>query len=443
MKKLLTLLLILFCSQAQASYLVPGSDSFHIQSENYISFPNLGFGILKSSEDLPLQRVPNNKNYLYSDPLYSNQQPYLNIAAIPEAWSTTEGRDDFVVAVVDTGVAYNHEDIRANMWFNAQEIPNIGIDVDGNGLVDDYYGASFTNGGATATGDPDDVLYAGGGHGTHVAGTIASPVNNVGIIGVAPRVKIMAVRVFTDDYAEDVDLVRAFDYIIGMKNRGVNVKAVNLSLGTVPGEEQANTALQLAMTKLAEADILVVIAAGNASTNISLPNKQAYPACYECTTKVVVGACASSGQDLAYFSNYGSNVDLLAPGVSIWGPVPEFAGGFNGNYTTMSGTSMATPITVGVAMLLWTQNPSYTALQLKNLLLEKGTYIPNLTSYCSTSSVVSAVKQTNPTIAPTQYPRPTAKPDPIDEILGGAGCSVGSFSWLSALVLFPLFLFRR
>jgi len=426
---------------------------------SFIPLPHLGLGILHSEEDpqalaaLPGVRsvaTPNRNHLFYipSEPYYPNQRPYLQMISAEEAWDITRGDQSFVVAVIDTGIDYTHEDLRENLWTNPREIPDNGIDDDGNGIIDDYYGACFLEEGAIATGDPADTLFSGQGHGTHVAGTIASPINGIGIAGIAPNVKIMGIRVFMDDNgtatASDADILRALNYVLEMKSRGVNIRAIDLSLGTHPGEEEHNPAMEQGLQKVAQAGILIIMAAGNASTNISLPGNAVYPANYNVPNTIVVGAGSASSHSLAYFSNYGPTVDILAPGVNIYGPVPEFAKILRESYVPLSGTSMATPLTLGVAMLLWSQNPALPAEDVKRWLENQATPVPELADYCATGAILSAVQKASPvtptqtpTPTPTNIPRPTSSPDPLDNLLSGGGCSAG-ITELPFIFLLPL-----
>lgn len=215
-----------------------------------------------------------------------------------------------VVAVVDSGVYYEHPDLASNMWVNPQETPGNGLDDDGDGYVDDYHGYNFAGG----TPDPMDS----GEHGTHVSGTIAAVGNNlIGVQGVNPLAKIMPLRVSNDGESMSTSaIIEAIDYAVMMKKRGVNVVAINASYGGGGYSSTDRAAVQAA----GDAGIIMCAAAGNeTSNNDTTPT---YPAGYRLPNMIVVAATDQRDQ-LASFSNYGATtVDLGAPGVNILSTVP-------------------------------------------------------------------------------------------------------------------------
>jgi thermitase len=277
---------------------------------------------------------------------------------------SSSAREDIIVAVVDTGVDYRHEDLASVMWVNPGEIPGNGKDDDGNGYVDDVHGINtlVRNSNGVASGDPAPSHA----HGTHVSGTIAAAQNNrIGIAGIASRAKIMAIRTVPDDSDEtDVDIVESFLY--AAKN---GARIINCSFGKRTNEGGmvvAETIDHIA----SQYGTLVVAAAGNDSSPFAkwdIDKDPKYPASFESEGLLVIAATSASG-GLASFSNIGKkSVDLAAPGVNIFSTMPG-----NG-YGSMSGTSMATPTTVGVLAEVLGHFPSLTPFELKKIAIESVT----------------------------------------------------------------------
>ncbi len=262
------------------------------------------------------------------------------------AWSMARpSTNPPVVAVIDTGVDYTHPDLASNMWTNPGEIPNNGVDDDHNGYVDDWYGYDFADG----TADPTDSGY----HGTHVAGTIAAVGNNaVGVIGVASQARIMALRA-SNDGASLIDsaVIEAIDYATMMKQRGVNLVAINASFGGGGSNSVEYAAIQSA----GDAGIVFCAAAGNNSSDHDVTPD--YPSSYGLPNLIAVAASTADDQ-LASFSDYGATtVDLGAPGVNILSTKPTNLPGYqthlqqgstsySANALTYSGTTMGITATL-------------------------------------------------------------------------------------------------
>jgi len=295
-----------------------------------------------------------------NDPLFQYQWGLHNVGQLggivdadidaPEAWTITTGSDSIVVAIIDTGVDYRHIDLASNMWVNPFEIVN-GVDDDDNGYVDDIYGVDTCN----DDGDPMDDH----GHGTAVAGVIAAlGNNNLGVAGVSWHIKIMALK-FADARGSGLtsDAVEAIEYVLDMKNRGVNIKITNNSWGG----GGFSRALYDAIAALRSSDILFIASAGNqAQNNDLIPH---YPSSYNLSN--IISVAATDDRDgLAWFSNWGQlSVDLSAPGQDIITTLPLDSYGY------LSGTSMAAPYVSGAAALILSINPSYNHLELKRLIL--------------------------------------------------------------------------
>jgi len=286
--------------------------------------------------------VPNDPKYLDGTLWGLNQSSDADLDA-PEGWNIRSTAGSVIVAVIDTGIRYTHEDLAANMWINAGEIAGNGLDDDRNGVVDDVYGMDAYNN----DGDPMD----GNGHGTHCAGTIGGVGNNgVGVAGVAWGVKLMGCKFISDTGSgTDSDAIRSIDYA---RSKGAKV------LSNSWGGGGASASIQAAIERCRSAGILFVAAAGNESNNND--SFASYPASY--TTDNIVSVAATTKSDgLASFSNYGSvSVDLGAPGEGIYSTVSSS----NSAYATYSGTSMATPHVAGVLAMLVAQfpNESYSSL---------------------------------------------------------------------------------
>ena len=248
-----------------------------------------------------------------------------------KAWNITKGSRDVVIAVIDTGIDWNHPDLAANMWVNAGEIAGNGIDDDGNGYIDDIHGWNA----ALKNGSPMD----GNGHGTHCAGTIGAVHGNGGVAGVMGEVKMMAIKFLTDSGSGSLaDAIVAIDYATKM-----NVDIMSNSWGG-GGFSQA---LFDSIKAASDRGIIFTAAAGNSTTNNDVRDN--FPSNYRTENMVAVAAHAHTDQ-LASFSSFGKRtVHVAAPGRSILSTTP------NGQYAVFSGTSMATPHVSGVLGLLLAQ----------------------------------------------------------------------------------------
>jgi hypothetical protein len=309
-----------------------------------------------------------------------------------DAWDLETGSSDIVVAVIDTGIDYDHPDLAANMWVNPGEIAGNNADDDGNGVIDDIYGYNaFSN-----NGNPDD----GNGHGTHCAGTIGGRGNNsVGVPGVNWNVKLMALKFLGDNGSGSLaGAIQAINYMVMMKNRGVNIRVSNNSWGGGGYSQALANAIQAAKN----AGILFVAAAGNsANDNDSNPS---YPANYDVDNVVSVAAIDSSG-NLASFSNYGANtVDIGAPGVSVYSTYK------NGSYASLSGTSMATPHVSGALALLYADEPTLTMSQAIARMRDSGVDMATLTGIVQSGRKLEIHRMianiTSPIQPPPQDPEP-------------------------------------
>jgi subtilisin family serine protease len=324
----------------------------------------------------------------------------------PEAWNTTTGSRNVVVAVIDTGIDYGHPDLAANVWTNPGEVAGDGIDNDRNGYVDDVRGWDFANNDA----DPMDD----NGHGTHVSGTIGAVGDNgVGVAGVNWQVSIMGLKFLSGSGSGSTSgAIAAINYATRMRRDfGINVVATNNSWGG----GGFSTGLRDAIEVGGQAGILFVAAAGNdGRNNDATPS---YPASYTSQSIISVAATDRSNA-LATFSNYGvTGVDLAAPGVGIYSTTP------GNNYASYSGTSMATPQVTGAVALMAAANPQATAAQIRTAILATAAPTASLAGKVATGGLLNVQAAVNaitsgalPTPAPAPAPAPAPTPAPVPPV---------------------------
>ncbi len=281
--------------------------------------------------------------YVPNDPAYGTQWALPKINA-PLAWDITKGDTSIIIAIDDTGVDWDHPDLSANIYRNWNEIPSNSIDDDNNGFVDDIRGWDF--GGLNGTPD-NDPMEDRSDHGTHVAG-IASAVtdNGVGIASIGFKCRVMPVKTSRDDVRTTQGQA-----LISYGNEGIvyavdnGAKVINTSWGSYGYSVLSQEVINYALANGA----LVVAAAGN-----DMSSAPFYPASYE----GVISVASTEQNDVkSGFSNYGRNIDVAAPGNNIYSTWQ------NNTYITLGGTSMASPLTAGLAGLIAAKFPAYNPMQ--------------------------------------------------------------------------------
>lgn len=338
-----------------------GANSFvEIVEPNYIYHMN------KESNDPDFGKLWGLKNVGQKDPKGQVGVAGVDIDAV-KAWDITTGSDKMVVAVIDTGIDYNHPDLKENLWTNEAELNGqAGVDDDGNGVVDDINGYNAI----TGKGDAQDDQ----GHGSHCAGTIGGRGDNgVGVVGVNWNVKLMGVKFLDANGSGTLDnALKAIDYATKM-----GAKVMSNSWG---GGRFSQTLMD-AVKRSNEAGALFVAAAGNdGSNNDGTPT---YPASFDVPNVLTVAAVDNRG-GMASFSNYGKKtVHVGAPGVNIYSST-------GGSYESMSGTSMATPHVAGVAALVWSHEPQMTGLELKQRLIQTSRPLASLKGRIKSGGLVNA-----------------------------------------------------
>ena len=330
-----------------------------------------------------------------ADPMLNQQWGMLDIG-ITNGWKTATGAG-VIVAVIDTGVDYEHPDLVDSLWRNPGESgggrETNGVDDDGNGFVDDVIGWDFArndNKPYDLAVDPIQLLMGGGnpGHGTHCAGNVAAQANNGrGVAGVAPEAKIMVLRFLTEKGSgTTADAIKSINYAVAM-----GAKVLSNSWGSEGEDSDATTnqALRDAITGAMNRGVLFVAAAGNGHQGVGYDNdtdaKPAYPASYKIANIMSIAALDRNDQ-LGGFSNWGKNsVHMGAPGVAVFsttvgGQYSDVVIDMYGIRATWDGTSMAAPHVAGAAALWWSNHPSANWLQVKNALISSVRSIPSVSA---------------------------------------------------------------
>jgi subtilisin family serine protease len=277
-----------------------------------------------------------------------------------KAWVTNKGSKNIIVAVIDTGVDYNHPDLAFNMWRNTKALQGMetGVDPNGDEITGDVVGWDFVHN--------DNLPFDDNQHGTHCAGTIgAVGQDGKGISGVSQRVSIMAVKFLTGQGSGDTAAaVKSIDYAV---SRGA--KVLSNSWGG-KGDDGTNGALKDAIVRAQSAGVLFVAAAGNDGTDND--RDPVFPAAYNLENMVTVAATTET-DGMAFFSNRGATtVHVGAPGTNVYSTAP------GGRYAKLSGTSMACPHVAGAAALIWSQFPNADYREIKRRLMDSGDALPAL-----------------------------------------------------------------
>lgn len=281
-------------------------------------------------------------------------------------WHFASG-EGLTLGVIDTGVDYNHPALSSNIFVNHKEIPDNGLDDDGNGFIDDVVGYDF----GQDEGSPFDDY----GHGTHVAGIAAS-----NIFGAARKAQILPAKVSAGMGFDIASVAGALKYSM---DRGV--KVINMSIGW----EEDFQVIREAINESENRGVLVVTAAGNESTNND--TKPSYPCNY--TNKNLLSIAATDENDsLAFYSNFGQTVHIGAPGGTPTKPiVSSYTKNAQGRLLTgLVGTSMASPLVAGVATQIWSVNPDLTADQVRQILLDSGSPSEKLDGQIQSGKVINA-----------------------------------------------------
>lgn len=329
---------------------------------------------------------------IYSNDEFSKYQWHLDTINMEKAWEITEGSSDVIVAVIDSGVDITHEDLKHAIWKNADEIAGNNKDDDNNGYIDDVNGWDFVSN--------TNSMIPTGSHGTMVASMIAAKKDNgIGIAGIAPNVKIMALNTAVQGglYIDVDAALYAIKYAV---DNGADI--INMSFGGLDSLDYYAEAVQYAYDN----DVLLVASTGNEDIDLDDYNSYA-PVCVDLGVNAVLGIAATNINNLrSSFSNYGEVcTDLAAPGESIPLAVPTGTWEDGLDYELADGTSFSSPLVAGVAALIKSKHSDWNVEEIKYVLLNTAVDIDSLNSSYSGKlghgipDVYAALTASKPTVS--------------------------------------------
>ena len=294
-----------------------------------------------------LENAPAEVNPPVADPELGKLYGLTKINA-SGAWAIHKGSKEFIVADIDTGIDYNHEDLSFNVWRNPAP------------TKEDIVGFDFIHN--------DGLPFDDNEHGTHTAGTIgAVGGNGKGVSGVNQRVSLMALKFLTGEGSGTLaDGVRAIDYAVEH-----GAKVINASWGGSGAGEEIKS-LKEAIDRAGAKGVLFVAAAGNDGVNNDTASNKSYPASFDSDNLIAVAA-TDKDDKMAFFSNFGAKTTHVgAPGVDIYSTIP------GNKYKAESGTSMACPHVVGAAALIWSKHPEWDYKKVKAVLMKTADRVSSL-----------------------------------------------------------------
>ncbi|MDD3050705.1 MAG: S8 family serine peptidase [Candidatus Cloacimonetes bacterium] len=316
------------------------------------------------------------REFIPDDPQFSMLY-YITRTQTHLAWDWVQGDSDVIIGITDTGVKWNHEDLRDNIWINQAEYQDgminwdtgvitagDGVDNDGNGKIDDVIGWDFTGASGGSSDNNPYQIRTGNEHGTHVSGCAGAVGNNgIGVVGPAMNISLMITKNTPDNSVGGIS--NGYPAIQYCADSGAHV--INCSWGGPGSGTYPNSVVNYATN----AGALVVSAAGNEDTEHNAAY-QDYPA--DCTN--ALGVAATDQNDIkTYFSDYGTPVDISAPGIDIRS---TYFVNYQDSYSSLQGTSMASPIAAGVCALVKSISPNLTPVQLRERVKNTADNIDNL-----------------------------------------------------------------
>lgn len=322
-----------------------GKDIFLIQTKEKLTVDNQT--VFQNYQYIGEYKEGNSVN----DEMLKDQFHHIQIQT-EKAWSIEKGSPEIIVAVTDNEFEVDHDDLKNSWWKNPNEIPNNGIDDDGNGYIDDVIGWD------TIGNDNNVDVEDGPTHGTHVAGIIAAEINNkIGVAGIAPNVKVMPIRWYGDEAPwTTAVIVESYQYAV---NNGAKIINTSYNIDGLVDDAAYLDVIQYVKDQGA----IIFNSAGNDRKKD--PERQKIE-------DIVLVCSVKSGKERTMdkkssFSNYGSGIDICAPGDPILSTVQRRYEG-KSRYGELEGTSMASPVAASIAALIWSRNPNFTRQEVLNKL---------------------------------------------------------------------------
>ena len=283
-----------------------------------------------------------------------NEQFHHVMINTTKAWKTTMGDKTIIVAATDNEFQIDHKDLVSSWWKNEKEIPENGIDDDGNGYIDDVYGWDFVDGDNNVDSEEEST------HGTHVAGIIAATANNkLGGSGIAPGVKVMPLRWFSTGKAWTSAMVaETYHYAV---DNGAKIITTSYNIDHFVDDQVYLDAVKYIRAN----DVLLFNSAGNGGEK-NPPRQIIEEAILVCSVK---SKDAKKQDKKSSFSNYGTGIDICAPGDPVYSTVQPVGNSID-RYGALQGTSMAAPAAAAVAALIWSAHPNYTDEEVRQKLYD-------------------------------------------------------------------------
>jgi len=361
-------------------------------SRNFVLAP----GVTYAEPMLVNRTYGSDSREIPNDSLYQEQQSYLNLVQLPEAWDQVKSEDApedtsrVIIAIVDTGGDWDHEDLLDNVWINEDEIPNNGIDDDGNSYIDDIHGINLSNIDETDN-DPtppkptDEIDIRG--HGTSVAGVAGAVTDNkLGISGTSWNARLMHINAFCPDRTVDC----GYRGMLYAAVSGADI--INASWGAIASDFELQFITQT-LHLITDMGSLVVVAVGNNAANADI--FRSYPDIHP--RVLSVGSTKRDSYQLSEFSNHGKTVDIYAPGEEIISTLPSNL------YEKFKGTSLSSPLVSGIAALVKTRFPNFSADELREQVRLSATNIDaDNPSYAETLS--GGIVNAKASLIPVQVP---------------------------------------